>query len=399
MTSVQINKSGTDQTTIEFMQTGSSETSVSLRHNLLDDKLNYMFTVSNLSVPLNNAPISPVKTETELFRVMRRNVGLSVEAGAGNFVSLLPDPNGAIFTISPDNKFSGVSELVRSLTNWGRGFNRNMSLLGMQNLANYGALPDADMDDLEDDYPYLQVLPPLTVEQFDPAVGPGPYNLISFKITPDGSLEIVGTPNFWNNFVLQFTDYGANVLGLQDVVINRFISYSLVGGEIVRLWYEENAPFTIRPGELFQEVRASASHPLYQVADQRVKISVTSHLPMASNIVIIDQTESVDRTIAEKYFENKLETIVSFDDDGVFSSQTLKNILYSGQVNFIKKSDVHTEWFRLLTAFELRYMRYHLNIHYREWSNTTNTWVLTKRKLEVPENKYWEMSIRFVSDA
>ena len=399
MTSVLINKTGTDQTTIEFMQTGSDETSVSLRHNLLDDKLNYMFSVSNLSIPLNNAPISPVKTQTELFRVMRRNVGQSIEANVAHFVSQLPDPNDAIFTVSPDNKQYDVSELVRTLTNWARGFNRNMSLLGMMNLQGYGADPGADMDDLEDDYPYLQQLPPLVAENFDPNVGPGPYNLISFKISPDGSLEIVGTPNFWNNFVLLFTSYGANVLGLQEVVVDNFIAYSVLGGEVVRAWYEVDAPFAIIPGQIFQEIKASASHPLYQVADQRVKVSVTSHLPMASNIVIIDQNESVDRTIAEKYFENKLETIVSFDNDGVFSSQTLKNILYSGQVNFIKKSDVHTEWFRLLTAFELRYMRFHLHIHYREWSDSTNTWILTKSKLEVPENKYWEMSIRFVSDA
>ena len=75
MTQVAINRVGTDSTVLELMQTGSSETSANLRHALLDDKLNYSFSVVALSVPLNRAPIHPVSETTELFRVERRNVG------------------------------------------------------------------------------------------------------------------------------------------------------------------------------------------------------------------------------------------------------------------------------------------------------------------------------------
>ena len=140
MTSVAINRIGTDQVILELMQTGSSETSCNLRHTLLDDKLSYMFTVDNLSVPLNRAPINPVAGHTELFRVLRRNQGRSslVEGQ----VDLLPY---SVFAIQ-QNQFFDVSALVRAIATWGRGFNREMSLIGLEDLRDFGGEHDAGTD-------------------------------------------------------------------------------------------------------------------------------------------------------------------------------------------------------------------------------------------------------------
>jgi hypothetical protein len=100
--------------------------------------------------------------------------------------------------------------------------------------------------------------------------------------------------------------------------------------------------------------------------------------------------------IAEKFFESKLETSSSFAEDGSFQDLTIKSQLYSGQVSFIRKSDSTVEWFKLLTSYEIRYFRFHLNIWNRMWVN--NAWKVVKKKLIVPENKYWAMTIKFVSE-
>ena len=113
---------------------------------------------------------------------------------------------------------------------------------------------------------------------------------------------------------------------------------------------------------------------------------------------VIDQKETVDRTICEKFFENKLETSILFDDSGAYESATMKNALYSAQVAFIKKSDLHTEWLKLMTALDLRFFRFYLYITYRVWDTAANRFKLTEKLLDVPENKYWDMSIKFVSE-
>ena len=386
MTTVQINRVGTDQVSLELLQTGSDETSVNLRHNLLDDKLNYMFGVSSLSVPLNNCPINPVDGVQELFRVERRNVGHS-QATQAQLDSLIP--GASVFAVLENNKQYDVSALLRNISSFANGFNQEMSLLGMEDLRLYGGPHDA-VSAAAAEIPPLQILTPLA------DLGNGPYMFLDIKVTADGSLQIVGLPNFWNNFVFKFTTYGAALLGMTANVVDGYIARSRVGAGIVSDWFNPPAN-EIFAGHIQTDIIINASHPLYQSADQRIKITVDSHLPMAGNIQIIDQVESVDRMICEKFFESKLETSSSFGEDGTFQNIVLKAQLYSGQVSFIKKSDPSTEWFKLLTAFQLRYFRFHLFIWNRVWVN--DAWKVVKKKLEVPANKYWAMTIKFVSES
>jgi len=396
MTTVAINRVNQDQTVLELMQTGKSETSCNLRVNLLDDKLNYMFAVNSLSVPLNRAPLNPVKVYTELFRVRRRNVGASSIVNAQ-----LDLPDWATFAITP-NQFFDIGDLVRKIANFARGFNIQQSLAGMEDIREYGgdANEPSDQAALDAD-DTLDALEALDVDEMEPGGAvEGGFPFIQIRLSADASLRFVGSQHFWNNFVIRFSSYGAALLGFQGILEDNYLAFTAdaLGRAERGGWRANDAPRTILKTGLEQEAIADGLHPLYQSADQRVKITVESHLPMASNISIVDQTESVDRTIAEKYFENKLETIVVFDDSGVFKNSIIKSKLYSGQVSFIKKSDVHVDWYKLLTAYALRFFRFYLYITYRKWDGTKNTFKLDKQLLEVPKNKYWDMSIKFVSE-
>ena len=62
-----------------------------------------------------------------------------------------------------------------------------------------------------------------------------------------------------------------------------------------------------------QEFIINSSHPIFQSVDPRIKVSVESHMPMSSNIAVLDESESVDRPLAEAYFESKLQNEFRFD--------------------------------------------------------------------------------------
>ena len=83
MTTVEINKVGTDYVELEMTQTGSHSTDINLRENLLDGSLNYHFCVTELNVPLNGTPIFPITAPQQLFRVVRRKVGSQARYSTG----------------------------------------------------------------------------------------------------------------------------------------------------------------------------------------------------------------------------------------------------------------------------------------------------------------------------
>ena len=412
MTTVSINRSGTDQATLDVFQVGSHESSVFLKHDLLDSKLNYHFAVTSLSVPLNETPIFKLSGPTELFRIERRDVGASIHEDLtlhepGNAAG--DAPTDGIFEIRPDNKMFDASTFVKSLSNFVRGFNIEWTLVGFnggdagsgysRDGTNYPAKAEAD-----------------AYEE--------PYEFLGLKLTADGSIHLTGSDGFWNNFVIRWTRHGAAILGftkqLQEVTrvggIGLFAPAGVtakhyytaktqtgVGGVFTNSWFDED-PASVTHGQivdanmLVEHVLAS-DHPLYQSVDQRVKITVESHLPMASSVAIIDENETVDRSIAEVHFESKLENQITFDEAGFFESMSMSSAMYAGQYNFIKKSDNTFQWNKLMTAYEMKLFRFQLYVWYRVWSDATNEWKLMRNKLSVPDEQFWELAVRFVSDS
>ena len=77
----------------------------------------------------------------------------------------------------------------------------------------------------------------------------------------------------------------------------------------------------------------------------------------------------------------------------------MQSAMYAGQTNFIRKSDANFQWNKLSTAYELKFFRFQVYIWYRVWDDATQRWKLTKDKLIVPDQQYWELSVRFVSDS
>ena len=421
MTTVEINRSGTDQVTLEVVQSGSSESSVSLRHDLLDGNKQYHFCVSSLSVPLNGAPIFKLTGPVELFRIERRNIGQSINAplhllttndsvaaqGGGVVAAgaVVPDAF-SVFSIRPDETYFDVSSFLKKLSNFTRGFNDFWT----RNTLGNGFAPIGDVaygDPIGPDRPGRDE---------EEMADEGRYSFLGTRMTADGKLQFVGDHVFWNNFVFRFTTEGAARLGFYDKLqavnrvggpgnfaLNDAVHYYIartkdaVTGAYSGDWLNGNGQ--ILAGNHLQEVIISSGAPIFENIDQRVKVSVESHLPTPSNATILDEVEGVNRTVAEAYFENKLNSQIRFGESGQFENLVLTSQMYGGQFNFIRKSDRTFQWTRLNTAENLRLFRFQIYIWHRVWNNTRNRWALQKSKLVVQPHQFFELEVRFVSDS
>ena len=78
---------------------------------------------------------------------------------------------------------------------------------------------------------------------------------------------------------------------------------------------------------------------------------------------------------------------------------TMQSAMYAGQTYLIRKSQANFQWNKLMTAYEIKLFRFQLYIWYRVWNDTTGQWGIQKSKLSIPDEQFWEMTVRFVSDS
>ena len=342
MTTFQTNRANLDEVTVELNQTGQSSTQVNLRHTILDDKKDYVFSVDSLQVPLNNCPI--FKFEGELFRIERRNVGELVSANnavlyqfpetdadgdavldaEGGVVLFPPDTDRAIFSVGGARKMFDISALVERLNTFARGFELaytekgitedNFRLHGLDYVWAVGNPINNGTIALHK----LQILEPRRVPGNGGWAGAdineaGTHSFLKFKLLPDYSLELWGSSHFWNNFVISFSRTGGELLGFSDSlltvesapgVLKHVLGQSIVEGQITNkgsifiddaevnaLFFRAGAaaPYRWNYGHVDRDLSIYSEHSLAQSADQRLKVVVTAHLPFQSNISIFER--------------------------------------------------------------------------------------------------------------
>ena len=95
---------------------------------------------------------------------------------------------------------------------------------------------------------------------------------------------------------------------------------------------------------------------------------------------------------------NHVTAETEWDENGDYQGTNLTTDVYSGQRAFIKKSDRHTDWTKLLASENLSFFRFHLKITYRVFDLATLKFKMRTSKFNVPDDFYWLMVIKFVSD-
>ena len=119
---------------------------------------------------------------------------------------------------------------------------------------------------------------------------------------------------------------------------------------------------------------------------------------MLSNMVVREGLQTNDRNICEVFFDNEISSTVEFDDEGVFSQQQLSNKVYCGQFPMIRKDTVYKEWQKLLFSFNLRFFRFHIFTTYRAYDSAKDVWRFVTEALAVDDDKYYDFTLRFLSE-
>ena len=417
MTHFHTNRIGLDEVTVELSQSSKSDTEVNLRHTLLDDKLDYVFSVEHLQIPLNDCPLF-VLTE-ELFRIERRNTGANLNTNLSVLYDVGGDISKAIYF--PQSKFYDISAFVEDLNNFCRGFEDAYTLRGIDetNMTVHGLdvgyaapITNVNLAPLK-----LRLLPARTANEIEVD---GPYEFLSFQMKPDGTLKLKGSPDFFNHFYLKFTRSGAELLGyspfiktfIDAAVTKHVLTYTVTDvlnpTSLTNLLSDTSTDpvspgmvqedGTITYGHISTDLSVFSEHSLHQSADNRLKISLESDLPMKSNVSVIDNVETVDRSIAEVYFTKDTKSILTYTPDGRLLSSGIQNNVYAGDYQFIKKSDRFKTFTKLLTSYELRLLRFYLKIWYRHYDSATDKWQLLKKELPIAEDRMWSFLLRFVSE-
>lgn len=488
MSSYLINRSGVDQVSVEFMQTGRSETSCSLHNDLLDGTKQYHFCVDSMNIPLNNTPLNKHKG-TELFKILRRNVGTNIEledlntsiniadivaenTGLAGIIQQIADENltldgllvdlnnavGAIaiaaaqlayddqvavivglqaayeaqllvvaaaratnsarstYTLQQD--FLDVQSFVASLRNFARGFREHFQQAGLPDLRHYGGAFDAASANAAIVLPLVAV----PVDNDD--------RFIDFTLDLDGNLRLELTTTFLNNFMIRLTKLGSEILSFTDNTIHTVANGTVTGHGVthgiadevqsavqgVVVYRVEDAPYLyIAPtnnGQIATDFLNPANQTiliagntiskiyeskisLYQTFDGRVKCTLDSHFSTPTNVFIQDGVQKNTRTICERFFDKELTTTTHIGDD----STTISGTCYSGQYPIVKKSEPYKQWHKLLMSYNLRFMRFHLFVTYREFDIVKNLWVFKKYPMKIDENNYYDFTLRFISEA
>ena len=211
MSNFVVNKHGLDQVTLEMTTTGRSEASINLKETLLDERLDYVFCVDSFTVPLDTVPINN-KLDTVLFEVLRRNRGRTLN-NALNTAIVAPF-TGVQYIYTLNRKFYDVASFVRSLNNWARGLELDIAINGLVDFTNYGGPHDAANAGAS----IVAPLRALAARGEADRDNYGLYDMVRFRLGVDGSLIIKLSPDFTNNFVFEFSRYGAEVLGIGNKI-------------------------------------------------------------------------------------------------------------------------------------------------------------------------------------
>ena len=386
---VTVNRHGVDQTTLEITQVGKNESQVSLRDVLLDENKSYHLAVSSLNIPFDAFPLY-TPDNSEIFRIIRRRAG--ADPAVQNNTSLIV-PYTAVFR--NNHTCFDASAVVGYINNMLTGFNQAQGAVGIPILNQYGKLNN--VENL-----VYQVVPPDDDARF-----------IWATITADARIAINMTTTFTNHFALQFTRYGIELLGLQghgqSVIVNgeeRFVIAVTTVNQNGVLTSSTGNPWTnqgvITEANNIREVRIVSKANIYQLFDHRIAVMVQSHLPIANNIRIVDGQERLDNAICRVFLHTPLAVHVQYSGGGAepfaHSFHDIQRRLFNGQVQLVRKSQAELEWHRLLTSYQMKFIRLSLWIEQRKWNNETATWAIKRSRLNVPASRHWEATLRFVSD-
>jgi hypothetical protein len=199
---------------------------------------------------------------------------------------------------------------------------------------------------------------------------------LRIRLNADSCVEFIGASIFWNNFCIQFTDYGKLLFGVQAFCdTNNVMAISVDGAtsDIVYTAFEQGyiIDFITSPTYIVLTYTAKivGSYPLLKNLDHRYYVTVETDLIIAQSIKAVDGKQTTDRTICKAYFPMRCSVHLESEDSVLREDVDFEIETPTGQHSFIKKTNPSLHWVSLQTTYDLRFYRFHLYVTYRRFVN------------------------------
>ena len=367
MSTVRVNNEGVDVVEVKMSATGSNRIHFTAKDNILNADLAYVFGCCDLNVDCSGLGIFPGDLAATFVMRIRRRVANFPAATAEHNVFDLDKTN-------PTRQFNDTLSFMSQLAYWGsEQFSLEQDILGT-------AGPEAVVAD---------------------ALGDAgrKYLVVSYDV--GGRIKITGPSEFWNNYVIELSQWAAKVLQLEDytddnnrISLTRFTD-PVTGVVSIRHDKLYNLDGTPTAGAILDSASIIGRVTVLQLLDHRYFLEVHTHLPIEKSIRVHDGVETTDMAIIRVPFTQYTESTLTSEDNSLAQSMFLTSKGYVGRVNFTNKAGTIRKWTTLRSAYEQRIFRFDLFCVY----NTFVGGKFVQKRFEVPfdDNGFWDLTVRFVS--
>jgi hypothetical protein len=380
MSNVVLNRGNVDITDLSIQQAGSPSCEITTEQPLLDGTKDYVMGVTSCVVPLTEEPMMTYDVNVAgLFTVQRRKHG----AVAGTTALGLGGVETC--TLEAGYKIFSVTDLVTFLANWSAQFSAAVSDIGFTVGAGVVdvnvivAANDASID-----------------RRHNNNTG---TRLLGFSLTPGGTLEIVGSPRFWNNFFIEPNSYCKEILGFsadQLCFSNNALNQvnndaaNLFAGGVVAV---QANPFPLNSPQL--SIRADYS--IYRKTEERMLISMEVALNIPMNISVVNGTETRTHTVFSAPLQSEIITTLSSSDGHLRDTTSLSTTLHQGRVHLLKKTNGSVQWYPMQSSYAIQNSRCELYMTRRRFARETGKWYTDRQQFKIHSDGVWNASLKFVS--
>ena len=383
MSEIVLNRQGIDQVGFSISTAGDSVASCTLDDLLLDPSLEYMLRVQELNAPVSGIPLFGFEKDStpinrELFRVKRRIAGhtLAQFQAIGGAAETTTQVNGFDSSFrTQDNGliYYNITGFLTSLGKHANNFTQKQDIIGVGVVGGALGSPGSHTE-------YLRT-----------------------RLNADGCVEFIGTTFFWENFCLQFTDYGIALLGITSVDANNILAVSTlvnnagvefnmfdVNGAVINTTTNPNYTPTL------ETVKVVGTVPIFKNLDHRYFVSVETDLLVSQAIKVVDGRQTIDRSICKVFFPTTCKVLLESENGILREDVDFEVDTHVGQYSFVRKTMPSRQWTALQTSYDLRFFRFHLYVTYR-FFDAAGKWIFQRSKYPIGQSDSWSLALEFVS--
>ena len=368
---------GNDCVKIRFEQTGDFRASVTLKEQLLDERLDYLVGITSLKIPLDQTNMLTNQLGNyDLLTLRRRNQGSDISVAANTRVDQVRNDLQDYVTLTTNPRrtayLNTAGAFMKHLINW-------MGILDLK----YRTAPGVGSAIVANEHGGQT-----DAEQGVTLANPLGMSLFKISFDASGVIQIEGTPRGWQNFYFEVTPFGQELLGLEQDTI--CVTKTAPGTY-------SKSPSDLVVGNIIQDadmdvgVIYKGKQSIFRSLEHRVSINVESSLPIEQQLLIQNEIESVHTYLESFQFDS------SFEVQTIGSGYQIIAPSYVGKHVF-RSSDIPCQnWTKLTEFLDLRLINLHISITRRDWDQATKKWKYTTTNLPISETGRWECEITFVS--